>query len=502
MERRQDRTRHGDAHAAREGRAKPVQDLEGLPSSATAPGAAPATASGAAPQDAALAELADWVRIASVSSDPDRAHDVRRSARWLAGALRRTGFPRVEIWETEGLPAVYASWPAADPEAPALLVYSHHDVHAVDPSEWQVTEPFSPLLRDGRLHGRGASDAKGQIMSHLWALRTHLAQRTAPAVTVRYLIEGEEEVGSVHMADLLSEHAEDLAADVVMVSDSMLWSLDEPTVCAAVRGSVTASLTVRGAARDLHSGAVSGAAANAAVELCRLVDLLGDASGRVTLPHFYDAVAAPPPDLRAGVGSVAFDLTDWQAETGTLGAPGEAGFTVPERLWTRPSYEVARLTAGRTDAPALGLIPAEASADLLFRLVPDQRADQVADQLRAWLARHRRPGFGYGLEISSTISDPYRTPPDTPALTALTRAVSQAYGAPARHIGNGGAAPGAQLAGACDAPVLFFGTGLPADGWHGPDERVEVQALRLGVGTLTRFLDEVSTGDGRTRQKT
>ncbi len=443
------------------------------------------------PTTDALAELAEWVRIPSISSDPDRAQDVRRSARWLVEALRRTGFPRAEVWETDGLPAVHASWPAADPGAPVLLVYSHHDVHAVDPSEWHVTDPFAPLLRDGRLHGRGASDAKGQIMTHLWALRAHLARRTAPAVTVKYLIEGEEEIGSVHLADVLAEHAGDLGADVVMVSDSMLWSLDEPTVCAAVRGSVTATLTVRGAERDLHSGAVSGAAANAAVELCRLVDRLTDASGRVTLPGFYDPVVPPAGDLRDGVGSLPFDPAGWRAETGTFGAPGEAGRTVPERLWTRPSAEVARLTAGRTDAPALGLIPAEAGADLLFRLVPEQRADQVADQLRAWLDHHRRPGFTYDLEIASTNSDPYRTPPDAPALAALTRAVGHAYGAPPRHIGNGGAAPGAQLARACDAPVLFFGTGLPGDRWHGPDERAELRALRLGVATLARFLDEL-----------
>lgn len=457
--------------------------MSDLPENVTAPGALPG-------QDA-LDELADWVGIPSVSSDPDRADDVGRSARWLVEALRRTGFPRAEVWETEGLPAVFACWPAADPDAPVLLVYSHHDVHAVDPSEWKVTEPFAPLVGDGRVHGRGASDAKGQVMSHLWALRTHLAGRTAPAVTVKYLIEGEEEVGSVHLADLLSAHAADLAADVVMVSDSMLWSLDEPTVCTAVRGSVTASLTVRGAERDLHSGAVSGAAANAAVELCRLVDRLIDGSGRVTLPGFYDAVAEPGRRMRADVDALPFELADWKARTGTFGAPGEAGFTVPERLWTRPSAEVARLTAGRTDAPAQGLVPAEAGADLLFRLVPEQRADQVADQLRAWLAGNGRPGYTYDLEISSTRSDPYRTPPDHPALAALVRAVSHAYGGLARHIGNGGAAPGAQLARACDAPVLFFGTGLPGDRWHGPDERAEIQALRLGVRALARFLDEL-----------
>lgn len=443
------------------------------------------------PGQDAVAELADWVRIESVSSDPDRADDVRRSARWLAEALRRNGFPRAEVWDTDGLPAVYGCWPATDADAPVLLVYSHHDVHAADPSEWQVTAPFSPLGRDDRLYGRGASDAKGQIMCHLWALRTHLTERATPIVTVKYLIEGEEEIGSVHLADLLAEHADDLDADVVMVSDSMLWSLDEPTVCGVVRGSVTATLTVRGAQRDIHSGAVSGAAANAAFELCRLLGLLTEESGRITLPGFYEAVADPGTHLRTTLDTLPFDMPSWLADTGTCEAAGEAGFTVPERLWARPSVEVARLTAGRTDAPALGLIPAEAAADVLLRLVPDQRADEVADQLRSWLDGHRRPGFTYALEVSSTISDPYRTPPDHPALAALTRAVGHAYGAEARHIGNGGATPAAQLVRACDAPVLFFGTGLPGDRWHGPEERVEIQALRLGVRALARFLGEL-----------
>ncbi|MGW7458028.1 M20/M25/M40 family metallo-hydrolase [Streptomyces sp. NPDC054797] len=439
-----------------------------------------------------LADLAHWVGVASVSSDAHRADDVRRSARWLARTMSRTGFPRAEVWETPGLPAVYGCWPAADPDAPVLLVYSHHDVHAVEPSEWHVTAPFAPLRRDGRLYGRGASDAKGQIMCHLRAVRARGGPRSAPPVTVKHLIEGEEEIGSVHMADLLSEHAVDLEADVVMVSDSMLWSLDEPTVCVVVRGSVTATLTVRGARRDLHSGAVSGAAANAAFELCRLLDLLVDGSGRITLPGLYDAVADPGTVL-AGLDSLPFDLTAWLEDTGTFEAAGETGFTVPQRLWTRPSAEVARLTAGRTDAPALGLIPARASADLLFRLVPDQRADRVADQLRAWLDAHRRPDFTYDLEVSSTISDPYRTPSDHPALASLTRAASHAYGAPARYIGNGGATPAAQLARACDAPVLFFGTGLPGDRWHAAEERVEIEALRLGVRTLACFLGELAS---------
>ncbi|MFF5705264.1 M20/M25/M40 family metallo-hydrolase [Streptomyces sp. NPDC012794] len=444
---------------------------------------------GPGPGPEALAALAEWVAVESVSSDPDRAAQVGRSARWLVDALHGAGWPRAEVWETDGLPAVYGCRPAADPGAPVLLVYSHHDVHPADPSEWRVTAPFTPRLRAGRLYGRGASDAKGQIMCHLWALRAHLAQREAPAVTVKYLVEGEEEIGSGHLAQLLSEHAGELAADVVMVSDTMLWSLDEPAVCTLVRGSVTATLTVRGARRDLHSGAFSGAAANPVFELCRLLGLLRDGSGRVGLPRFYDAVSDPGPALRASLDTLPFRLSDWLAETGTFRADGEAGFGVPQRLWTRPSVEVARLTAGGGGAPSLGLIPAEAAADILLRLVPGQRADEVAGQLRTWLDGNRQPDFHYGLDVSPTISDPYATPEDHPALGALLRAVGGAYGAPARRIGNGGAAPAAQLSRACDAPVLFFGTGLPGDHWHGPDERAEVRALELGVRALAGFFD-------------
>ncbi|RSS78518.1 M20/M25/M40 family metallo-hydrolase [Streptomyces sp. WAC06614] len=439
--------------------------------------------------DALLDALMEWVALPSVSADPERTADVRRSARWLVDRMRRTGFPLAEIWETDGLPAVHGCWPAADPDAPVLLVYSHHDVHAADPDGWQLTSPFAASRVDGRLYGRGASDAKGQILCHLWALR---ARRGAPGVTVKYLIEGEEETGSRHLADLLAEHSRALSADVVMISDTMLWSLDRAAVCTAVRGSVTATLTVRGAHRDLHSGAVSGAAANPAVELCRLVGDLHDRHGRITLPRFYEPVAAPAPGLRASLDGLAFDPGTWLADTGTFGAAGEAGFTVPERLWTRPSAEVARLTAGPTGMPALGLIPAEAAADLLFRLVPEQRADQVAEQLRAWLDARRRPGFSYRLDISPTISDPYRTPEDHPALGALVRAVGHAYGARPGFVGNGGAAPAAQLARACSAPVLFFGTGLPSDRWHGPDERAETDALGLGVRALSRFLEELA----------
>ncbi|MGW7330131.1 M20/M25/M40 family metallo-hydrolase [Streptomyces sp. NPDC054840] len=440
-----------------------------------------------------LRALSSWVSLPSVSADPAHEADVSRSARWLCSALRQEGFPIVEEWRTEGLPAVYACWPSADPAAPTLLVYSHHDVHAVKDEEWRETSPFTPVLREGRLYGRGASDAKGQVICHLWALRAHRATERipAPAVTLKLLIEGEEEIGSVHLA----EHAPQLTADVVMVSDTMLWSLDDAAVCTAVRGSVNAHLEIRGAHRDIHSGAVSGAAPNALTELCRVLGRLHDGAGRVTLPGFYDAVRGPTPAERAERdGLPALDRVAWTDDTGTFGIVGEEEHGVRERVWSRPSAEISSLLGGDPHEPVRGVIPAVASADLLLRLVPDQTADEVAAQLRSWLDAHAGESFAYELKVSSTISDPYTTPTGLPALAALRHSMSRAFGGLPRQMGNGGAAPAAQLSRALDAPVLFFGTGLLHDRWHGPDEKVEVRALSKGAQTLAAFF---STLPGR-----
>ncbi|GGT73742.1 M20/M25/M40 family metallo-hydrolase [Streptomyces lateritius] len=451
--------------------------------------------------DSMLRALAAWVSIPSVSAEHAHAVDVTRSARWLCAALREEGFPVVEEWGTDGLPAVYACRPADDPAAPALLVYSHHDVHAVKEEEWRETPPFTPALREGRLYGRGASDAKGQVLCHLWALRAHLAALRgtglgeAPAVTLKLLVEGEEETGSVHLADLLADHQRELAADVVMVSDTMLWSLEDAAVCTAVRGSVNARLEIRGADRDLHSGAASGGAPNALDELCRLLGGLHDEHGRVSLPGFYEPAREPSPAERAELDALPpFDPAAWTAATGTFGIPGDDGRDVRERVWFRPSAEISSMTGGDPEGPVSGLIPAGASANLLLRLVPDQRADDVAAQLRAWLHHHARAWFRYDLHVSPTISDPYTTPSGHPALAALRRSMSRAFDAPARRMGNGGAAPAAQLSRSLDAPVLFFGTGLLDDRWHGPDEKVEVEALQRGAHTLAAFYQELSEG--------
>ncbi|WP_432514221.1 M20/M25/M40 family metallo-hydrolase [Kineococcus sp. SYSU DK001] len=440
-------------------------------------------------RDELLEHLVGWVRIRSVSANPENSPDMTRSAHWLSGVLRETGFPEVEVWRTEGAPAVFARWHAA-PGAPTVLVYSHHDVRPAKDDHWEQTPPFEPALRDGKLWGRGASDAKGQVLAHVWAVRAHLAAtgRDAPAVNLTVLVEGEEEASSTHLAELLETHRDDLAADLIVLSDTMIWAKDVPALCTGVRGSVSATLEVLGPFRDVHSGAVSGPAPNPVVELARLLGGLHDEDGRLTLPGFYDDVVEPDEGIRAALAALPYDGADWLERSSTRSVGGEAGWTVPERLYLRPAAEVTALLAGDPVGPSQGAIPAVATADLSIRTVPGQTVAAVADQLRRWVADRIDDRVAYRLEVKEESGqEPYATPPDLPALDVLHEAAEEGFGRPVGRMRNAGGSPAALIASTLDLPLLFFGTGLPEDNWHDSDESVDVDVLLAGVVTLARF---------------
>ncbi|GGP85913.1 M20/M25/M40 family metallo-hydrolase [Saccharothrix coeruleofusca] len=440
-------------------------------------------------RDRMIEELIGWVRLRSVAGLPEHDPDLIRSANWLAGVLRETGFPTVEVWETEGGPAVYAEWCAA-PDAPTVLVYSHHDVRAAKDHQWEETPPFEPALRDGRLYGRGTSDAKGQVLAHVWGVRAHLAAtgRDAPAVNLKFLVEGEEEIGSLHLAGLVDDNRDRLGADLVVFSDTLLWRADHPAICTSVRGLVLAHLEVLGPLRDVHSGAVSGPAPNPVEELSRLLARLHDDKGRVTLPGFYDDVAEAPERLRAELAALPFTEDDWLTRSDTRTVGGEAGYTVLERLWTRPALEVLTVVAGDPVGASRAAVPAVASADLSIRTVPDQKVAVVAEQVRRWVADTISDRVDYELTVSEDSGqEPYRTPEDLPAVDALAAAMAEGFGAPPGRMGNAGGGPAELLARTLDAPVVFFGTGLPEDRWHDSDERVSVDVLLAGAATLARF---------------
>ncbi|CAM5478090.1 Peptidase OS=Streptomyces antimycoticus OX=68175 GN=SANT12839_062130 PE=4 SV=1 [Streptomyces antimycoticus] len=235
-----------------------------------------------------LAELSEWLRIPSVSADPARADDVRRSAQWLRDHLVATGFPVAEIWDTPGAPAVFAEWPSGDPDALTVLVYGHHDVQPADREDGWRTDPFEPVIEDGRLYGRGAADDKGQVLFHTLGIRAHLSVtgRGAPAVNLKLLIEGEEESGSPHFPELIRAHADRLACDTVIVSDTGMWSEDTPTVCTGMRGLVDCQIDLHGPGQDIHSGSFGGAVPNPATEAARLAAALHDADRKVAFPGF------------------------------------------------------------------------------------------------------------------------------------------------------------------------------------------------------------------------
>ena len=431
--------------------------------------------------------LAEWVRIPSIAGDPDHRDDLPRSANHLAGLCRSAGFPRVEVWQQGDTSAVYAEW-RADASAPTALVYSHHDVRAVIGEPWRETTPFAPVERDGRLFGRGASDAKGQVIAHLWGLRALLADgRSSPPVTLRLLVDGEEELGSPNLADLLEAHADDLACDLIVYSDTSLLDAVRPAVTTSVRGVIGAELTVRGPAHDVHSGAVSGPSPNPVADLARLISKLHDADGRITLPGFYDAVTTPTPEQRDQYAALAVDDDWWLEESDTGRITGERGYSVPELLWARPALEVISMSGGDLDDLPRAVIPASATAALSIRIVDGQTPEAVADQLERWVETEAGD-IRAELTISrKTAEAPYRTP-DHPAVDALAEAMRIGFGVDSvGRMGNAGGGPAELLARALAAPLVFFGTGLVSDRWHGSDERARLDVLENGAATLAAF---------------
>ncbi|MER8231571.1 dipeptidase [Streptomyces sp. NPDC094049] len=436
-----------------------------------------------------LDDLAEWLRIPSVSAQSDRAGDVRRSAEWLAAALTETGFTTAEIWETEGAPAVFAEWPSDDPEAPTVLVYGHHDVQPAAREDGWRTEPFEPTVIDGRMYARGAADDKGQVFFHTLGVRAHLAAtgRTAPAVHLKLLVEGEEESGSPHFRALVEAHAERLAADAVIVSDTGMWSETTPTVCTGMRGVADCEIELYGPDQDIHSGSFGGAVPNPATVAGRIVAALHDADERVAIPGFYEGVTELTEAERALVAELPFDEAAWLRTAKSHGTLGEAGFTTLERVWARPTAEVNGIGGGYQGPGGKTIVPASAQLKLSFRLVSGQDPDKIELAVRDWLAGLVPEGIRYGIVFGAP-TRPCLTPLDHPALKAVAGAMSRAFdGAKVRYTREGGSGPAADLQDVLGAPVLFLGISVPSDGWHAPDEKIEIGLLMKGVETTAHL---------------
>ncbi len=426
-----------------------------------------------------LERLDAWLRIPAISADPAHAADVRASAEWCAAEMRTIGLEHVQLLETPGHPSVYADWLHA-PGAPTVLVYGHHDVQPVDPlSEW-ISPPFVPTIRDGQLFARGAVDDKGQVLYHLEVIRALLAQDGTLPVNVKLLVEGEEEVGSPHFEALLTEHRELLRADVLVVSDTAMWSEAVPSMCTGMRGLVAFDVSLRTASGDLHSGSFGGAVRNAAHVVADLVAALHDADGAVTLPNFYDAVLPMPDAVRDSIASLPFEAETFRATANGAAPTGEAGYSTLERIWVRPTAEVTGIAAGYAGDGIKTIVPARAALKITFRLVPDQDPATITAAFHQWLDA-RVPD---GVEVTVTPEGgvaPALTPVEHPAVAATARVIERVWGVAPRYTREGGSGPEEALGRVLDAPVVFLGVGLPDDQIHAPNERIVLEQFWKGI---------------------
>ncbi|RMF43249.1 MAG: dipeptidase [Planctomycetota bacterium] len=443
-------------------------------------------------QPSQLELLNRLLRIPSISADPAYSGSVREAADTLVEIFRELGL-QAELIETDGPPLVYAETPAV-PGRPVVLVYGHYDVQPPDPLELWETPPFEPTIRDGKIYARGATDDKGQMLTHVLSVSAWLATGQSLPVQIKFLIEGEEEVGSEQLEAYLQrpEAADKLACDVVVISDSTQYGPDQPAITYGLRGIAYFEIHCFGPNQDLHSGSFGGAVANPATQLCRLLSQMIDDSGRIQIPGFYDAVRPLEESERQNWARLEFDDAEFAAQIGVEELFGEAGYTTLERRWARPTFDIHGLWGGYAGEGGKTIITARAGAKFSFRLVPDQTPEQVAEQVRAFVDSHRPPGVR--LELIDLHGGPgVVVDPNSPFIAAAQEAITAAFGKPAVLIREGGSIPiVASFVQRLGADVLLLGWGQDDDGAHSPNEKLNLEDFYRGTRASSRLWDTLA----------
>ena len=437
-----------------------------------------------------LEELKALLRIPSISTLPEHKGDCRRAAESVAAELKRIGLENLRLIETEGHPLVYADWLRAAGK-PTVLVYGHYDVQPPDPLDEWLSPPFEPTVRNGNIYARGAVDDKGQVWAQVKALESLLAGGSLP-LNVRVLFEGEEEVGGEGIARFVASKPAELAADFALVSDTEMFAPGLPTLCVGLRGMIYTELEVRGARSDLHSGMYGGAAPNPFIALAQILARLKDEDGHILIPGFYDDIIPPSPEELAAWRSLPFDEEQYRiAEVGSRELVGEAGYSVLERTWARPTVDVHGMPGGFTGAGAKTVIPAKAVAKVSMRLVPGMTPAKAFQLYKGYVERIVPPGVDVEVRLIHS-GDPCLIPVDNPYIKAATLALGEVWGKETVFIRSGGSIPiVGDFARHLGLPSVMMGFGLPDDGLHAPNEKFNLRNFELGIESLIRFLEEV-----------
>ncbi|HUT93487.1 MAG TPA: dipeptidase [Thermoguttaceae bacterium] len=442
-------------------------------------------------------ELCQLLRIPSVSADPACRNDIDRTADWVAKQFRRLDFT-TEVVQTAGHPLVLAESPPVE-GTPTVLVYGHYDVQPPEPLDQWDSPPFTPTRRDGNIYARGAADDKGQMLTHLFSAEAWIAVRRSLPVNLKFLIEGEEEVGSMGLEQFIAEHPERLACDCIVVSDGCQFGPGQPAITYGLRGILYFELELTGPNRDLHSGSFGGSVTNPANALATILAALLDERGKVQIPGFYDDVVPISEPERRQFAMLPFDEKQYWAQLGVSDAAGEAGYTALERRWARPTFDVCGLTSGYQGQGAKTVLPAKASAKISFRLVPKQDPKKITEALRARLAE--LCPLGISLKLTGMAGSPgLLVPLDSPYVQAAARAIEYAFGRSPVFTREGGSIPIiATMHKTLGADALLLGWGQDDDNTHSPNEKLSLADFHRGIKASARLWQELSkirVGDG------
>ncbi|WP_279576971.1 dipeptidase [Planococcus ruber] len=442
-------------------------------------------------REAHLEELKAFLRIPSISSLSEHKDDIRKGAEWLKEAMLKAGLENAEVFETEGHPVVYADWLHAEGK-PTVLVYGHYDVQPVDPLNLWESAPFDPQVRDNKLFARGASDDKGQTFMHVKAVEALLQLNGELPVNIKFIVEGEEEVGSPNLPQYVEQNKEQLKADVIVISDTGMQGPGRPAVCYGLRGLAGIQIDVKGPKGDLHSGLYGGAVQNPLHAVVEILESFRDKEGVIQVEGFYEDVLPVSDEERAEFASLEFDLENEKKELGISEDFGEKGYSFVERTWIRPTLEINGITGGFSGEGIKTVLPAEASAKITCRLVPNQDPDDIVAKLRAHIEAHKPAG------VTVEITDfdkgkPFLTPYDHPAIQAAGRSYEKVYNVPTAFTRMGGSVPiVAVFDEVLGLPVVLMGFGLSSENFHAPNEHFHLENFDKGLRVISDYLFEAA----------
>lgn len=442
-------------------------------------------------EDEILRDVLEFASIPSISTDANYKGEVARAAQWVSQQLSEAGPLTADIFQTEGHPIVFAEWLGA-PGQPTVLVYGHYDVQPPDPLEKWTTPPFTPTIRNGRIYARGVSDDKAPLLTTIKVAQAFFASTGRLPLNVKFLFEGEEEVGSPNLEGFISEHAQRLQADFVISADGAMWQADIPSLNVSSRGLAALEFTVYGPGKDLHSGRHGGSIANPLHALASLIASLHDENGRVAVKGFYDAVEELTPAERQAVAVLPFDEAVYLAEIGSSAPYGEKGYTTLERGWHRPTLEVNGMWGGYQGEGNKTVIPSEAHAKLTCRLVPRQDPQDIVQKVVSHLETHLPEGVRLDVQASEHGADAYRLPLEHPGLRAAQTVLRDLYGVDPLLVGVGGTVPVcATFQRLLGMDTVFFAFGVGDEDIHSPNEFFRIPRLFEGLRAWARLWERL-----------